>query len=162
MRAKLRSLVEKDDVSHDVLAQRLGLSRSYVSRLLNGTGAILLRQVEVFCEFFQMSPSELMAQPGDLIQVISPIESAIIGLIRQMTELERRSLLTLLERPAYGTRETTKTRLGRGMLTAKERELVDLFSRVKKDGVREGVLRTLKGAAEADETKAPVKPHTIG
>jgi hypothetical protein len=41
------------------------------------------------------------------------------------------------------------------MLSPKEQELVDLFARVKKDGVREGVIRTLRGAAEApDHLKA--------
>jgi hypothetical protein len=89
-----------------------------------------------------------------LIQPVTPIEAAFLSHIRSMTELERRSLLTILERPIYAAPDK-KARLGRAMLSPKEQELVDLFARVKKDGVREGVIRTLRGAAEApDHLKA--------
>ena len=81
---------------------------------------------------------------------------AIIGLVRQMTELERRSLLTILERPIYAAPDR-KARLGRAMLSPKEQELVDLFARVKREGVRNGVLQTLRGAVK-DEDKQPPAP----
>jgi transcriptional regulator with XRE-family HTH domain len=155
VRARLRALVDKHNVSHEILGKRLGLSRSYVSRMLNTDGgAILLEHIEGFCEFFQITPAELVAEAGSLIQPVTPIESALLTHFRQMTELERRSLLTILERPIYAAPDR-KARMGRAMLTVKEQELVDLYARVKKDGVREGVLKTLRGAAEADERPAP-------
>ena len=146
VRARLRTLVETADVSHEILAQRLGLSRSNVSRMLTQEDrAILLPHLEGFCEFFQVTAAELVAEPGAQIIPVSPIEAALLALIRQMTELERRSLLTILERPP--AIHQRKARLGRAMLTTREQELVDLFARVKKDAIREGVLKTLRGAA---------------
>jgi hypothetical protein len=39
---------------------------------------------------------------------------------------------------------------------------VDLFARVKKDGVRDGVLRVLRGAVHAEDAAGPEKPRTTG
>src|SRR5689334_13482199 len=146
-------MVQRGDVSLDTLGKYLGLSRSGVSRILNEEGyAIMLAHIETMCVFFQTTPSELVAEPGALLQRVQPIAAALLVLFRQMTELERRSLLTILERPNYTQAPHTKrSRLGRAMLTAKEQELVDLFARVKRDGVREGVLKTLRGAAQDED-----------
>lgn len=153
--ARINALVEKDDVKHDVLAPHLGVGQSAVSKILNGRNSLSLDAVEGFCEFFQVTPAELMADPDALIQPLKPIEAAIVGIVRQMTELERRSLLTLLERPVYQIAKGKRARMGRAMLTTKEQELVDLFARVKRDGVREGVLKTLRGAAQDDAPRTP-------
>jgi len=150
VRRKFRALTEQAGVSHEQLGERLGLSRSAVSRLLNENDAgVALNHIERLCEFFQISAQEAFADPGAIIQVVTPIEAAFLVHLRQMSELERRSLLTILERPIYAA-PGKKARMGRAMLTAKEQELVDLFARVKRDGVREGVLRTLRGAASDD------------
>ena len=157
VRQRFRALVDQKDVPHELIGQRLGLSRSGVTRLLNDVGGgFALHHIERLCEFFQITPSEIMAEPGALIQAVTPIEAALLAHFRQMTELERRSLLTILERPIYAAPDK-RARLGRAMLSTKEQELVDLFARVKKDGVREGVLQTLRGAAK-DEHKQPPAP----
>lgn len=158
VRARLRARVEQGDVSHDVIAKHLGVSRSYFTRLLKG-GPILLEYIERACAFFQITPSELFAEPGALIQPVTPIEAALLAHFRQMTELERRSLLTILERPIYAAPQKS-ARLGRAMLTPKEQELVDLFARVKRDGVREGILRTLRGAAKDEDAHTPGPTRT--
>ncbi len=146
VRERLAGLVEKRGVNHDVIAKRVGVSRSYLSRLLGPHGgAIMFSHIEGFCEFFQITPAELLAEPGSIIQPITPIEAAFLAHLRQMTELERRSLLTILERPIYAA-VGKKARMGRAMLSPKEQELVDLFARVKVDQVREGVLKMLRGA----------------
>lgn len=148
------------DMTHQQIADALHLDRSAISRLFaeNGSG-ITLDHVEGFSFLIQRSPAEIVAAPGATIQPVSPIESALLGIFRNMTELERRSLLTVLERPiASQERRAKKSRLGRAMLTVKEQELVDLFARVKRDGVREGVLKTLRGAAQDAVTEE--KPHT--
>lgn len=156
VRQRFKALVDQSNVPHEQLGERLGLSRSGVTRLLNDVGSgFALHHIERLCEFFQITPTEIMAEPDALIQAVQPIEAAFLTIIRRMTELERRSLLTVLERPAYGqSASAKKSRLGRAMLTVKEQELVDLFARVKRDGVREGVLKTLRGAAKDDVTEA--------
>lgn len=154
---RINVLVDQADVAHDVLAPHLGVGQSAVSKILNGRRGLSLEAIEGFCQFFQVTPAELMAEPDALIQPLKPIEAAIVGLVRQMTELERRSLLTLLERPVYQIAKGKRARMGRATLTAKEQELVDLFARVKRDGVREGVLKTLRGAAQDDATTEPTR-----
>ena len=161
VRKKFRDLVEQAEVSHETLGQYLGLSRSGVSRLLNDDeNGFALHHIERLCEYFQVTTAEVFADPGSMIHAITPIESALLTYYRDMTELERRSWLTILDRPR--TIAAKSPRLGRAMLTLKEQELVDLFARVKKDGVREGVLRTLKGAAEDARKAAPEPPDTTG
>jgi len=158
VRHRINTLVDQGDVSHVTLGDHLGLSRSAVTRLLNDKGGISLAHIEKLCAFFQITAAELMAEPDALIQPLKPIEAAIVSYLRQMSELERRSLLTLLERPAYQLAKGKRARLGRAMLSVKEQELIDLFARVKRDGVREGVLKTLRGAAQ--DSDAVAKPHT--
>ena len=161
VRQRLKQLVTAKGVSHAVLAKFLGVSRSHVTRMLNEDGAILLTHVEKSCEFFQITPAEFMIEPETLIQPIQPIEAALLALFRQMTELERRSLLTILERPVYTQApHAKKSRLGRAMLTVKEQELVDLYARVKRDGVREGILKTLRAVVREDAGQT--KPRTTG
>lgn len=152
VRQRFKILVDENGVSHEVLGDYLGLTRSGVSRLLNDEGAgFALHHIEKLCEFFQITASEAVAEPHALIQAVKPLEASLLAVFRTMTELERRSLMTVLERPiASQERRSKKARLGRATLTVKEQELVDLFARVKKDGVREGVLRTLKGAVDRD------------
>lgn len=126
-------------------------------RLTRGGPAIKLEFLDTLRTYFGgWTPAEMVAEPGSLIIPVTPIESALLTHFRQMTELERRSLLTILERPIYAAPDK-KARLGRAMLSPSEQELVDLFARVKRDGVRHGVLQTLRGAVK-DESKEPPAP----
>jgi transcriptional regulator with XRE-family HTH domain len=151
VRQRIRTLVDQKDVNHEALGKYLGLSRSAVTRLLNDGGGIALDHIERLCAFFQITPAELMAEPGAVIQPVSPLEATIIAHLRQMTELERRSLLTLLDRPTAITRPR-RAGLGRVMLTTREQELIDLYSR-SDDGAREGVLKVLRGSAAARQAQ---------
>ena len=132
---------------------------SGVRKLLNGDNRISLAHVAGFCTAFQITPCELVADPDAVLQPISPFEVAVLQIVRDMTELERRSLLTVLQRPVY-TAPAKKSRLGRAMLTVKEQELVDLYARVKRDGVREGILKTLRAVVREDAGQT--KPRTTG
>jgi len=146
VRQKFQDLTEKGDVSHETLGTHLGLSRSGVSRLLNDDdNGFALQHIERLCEFFQITPAEIMAEPGAQIVPVSPIEAALLAHVRQMTELERRSLLTLLDRHLTIT-TPRRAGLGRAALNSREQELVDLFAR-SNDGAREGVLKVLRESA---------------
>lgn len=163
IRARLREWTA--DYTHEQIAEVFHVDRSAISKLFkDGGSAITLEHLEGFGFLLQRSPAEIVSEHGAIIQAVMPIEAALLAIFRAMTELERRSLLTVLERPVSSQeRRAKKARLGRAMLTVKEQELVDLFARVKKDGVREGVLRTLKGAAEDDaKPKGPAMDRTTG
>lgn len=158
----VRARLREKTPSLKALADFLGIDSSIIQRRFKEGGTSLcLDFLDDASPFYQMSVSEMTAMQHSLWQEVKPLEAAMLSHFRQMTELERRSLLTILERPIYAA-PNKKSRIGRAMLTVKEQELVDLFGRVKRDGVREGVLRTLKGAAQDDETAAPVKDRTTG
>lgn len=159
----VRTRIRERVTNASTLARFLKENPSTVTKRLKEGGPALcldfLDQLRVF--FGGWTPAEMVAETGSSVQPITPLEAAILGIVRQMTELERRSLLTLLERPAYGqASHAKKSRLGRAMLTVKEQELVDLFSRVKKDGVRDGVLKLLRGAAQDEGRHGIEKPRT--
>jgi len=162
IRARLREWCEP--FTHEQIAETFHVDRSAISKLFKeGGSAITLEHLENFGFLLQRTPSEIVSEYGSVIQSVTQIEAALLGIFRDMSELERRSLLTVLERPIYKqASQSRKARLGRAMLTVKEQELVDLFARVKKDGVREGVLRTLRGAAQDDDRPAQAKPRTTG
>ena len=164
VRHRLRQYVSDGNVSHEVIAKYLGVSRSHFTRLLNEDGAILLSHIEKLCEFFQITASELMAEPGAVIQPLSPLEAGIVDRFRKMTELERHSWMVVLDkREAEEPRKRRRARLGRAELSEEQQLLVDLFARVKRDGVREGVLQTLRGAVKDDAPiQSHVKPRTTG
>jgi hypothetical protein len=152
VRGRLRELYERagragEKWTAEKLVPFLGMSDpSSVRKILNGDNKISLAHVEGFCRAFQITPAELMIEPGAVIQPISPLEATILAHLRQMTELERRSLLTLLDR--HVTITPRRAGLGRTMLTTREQELVDLFARAD-DGAREGILKVLRGSAAA-------------
>lgn len=158
VRARLRERTPKQKA----LADFLHLDESIVQRRLKEGGtALCLDFLDAATAFYQMSVSEMCAQPDAAWQEVKPLEAALLMTFRAMTELERRSLLTVLQRPT-DSREARKARLGRAMLTAREQELVDLFARVKRDGVREGVLKTLRGAVESERPEAHPIRRTTG
>lgn len=121
---------------------------SGVRKLLNGTNKISLAHLQAFCEAFAITPCELLAQDGAEFVYLKDAEPALIRLYREMDSHERLSLITVLSWRPPRFAEKRKAQLGRRELSTKEQELVDLFARVKKEGVREGVLRTLRGAAD--------------
>jgi len=161
VRARIRARVENASTFAEFLKED---PSTVTKRLKEGGAAICLKFLDQTREYFGgWTPAEMVAEPGSSIIPVTPLEAALLALVRQMTELERRSLLTLLERPVFTPSPTArKSRLGRAMLTVKEQELVDLYARVKRDGVREGVLKTLRGAAQGDVETAPTKGRTIG
>lgn len=158
VRARLRDWCA--DMTHQHIADHFNVDRSSITKLFAEEGsAINLEHLEGFSFLLQRTPAEIVSEYGAVIQSVTPVESALLAYFREMTELERRSWLTILGRPRVVA--SAKARLGRAMLTTKEQELVDLFARVKKDGVREGVLKVLRGAVHADHAEAQGKHHTI-
>lgn len=98
VRARLRDLVDERDIQQDTIGAFLGLSRSSVSRLLNDPDyGVMLEHIERLCEFFQITASELTAEPGALILPVSPLESDLLDRFRRMGEHERLALITVLD-----------------------------------------------------------------
>lgn len=153
----VRARLRQKTPNFSTLAEFIKSDPSTIQKRLKDNGtALRLDWLDEVSAFYQMSVSEMCALPGSAWQEVKPLEGQLLEIFRAMSELERRSLLDVLDRrPAPPTR---KPRLGHPELTLKEQELVDLFARVKRDGVREGVLRTLRGAAEHERDRET--PHT--
>lgn len=146
VRSRLRQLVTAGNVSHDLLAEHVGVSRSHITRLLNENGAILLTHIEKMCVFFQVSPSELMVEPGSQIQPLTPMEAGLLQYFRHMTEVQRMGLMAVLDRSAQQATSRRRARLGRAELTEEQQLLVDLYAR-SPEQARRGILKTLRGTA---------------
>lgn len=144
------------------LANFLKTSPSTIQKKFRESGtALCLDFLQEVSAFYQMSVSEMCALPGSTWQEVKPLEAQLLDQFRDMTELERNGLLTVLQSRQTRLTEKRSAKLGRAELSTKEQELIDLFQRVQKDGVREGVLRMLRGAAEDTATDHP-KARTTG
>lgn len=147
LRGKLRHLVERSNVQLRILGERLGLSPSGVGRILNEEGYnILIPHIEGFCEFFQISPAELFVEQDAMIQPIKPLELQLLKHFRQMTELQRHSLLAVLDRPEE-PKTRRRARPGHVELTSIQQLVVDLFVKSEADD-KEAVLKLLRGTAK--------------
>lgn len=102
--------------------------------------------------FYQMSVSEMCAMPGSLWQEVKPLEAQLLAHFRQMTELQRHSLLSVLDRSASVPEQRRRARLGRAELTEEQQLLVDLYAR-SPEQARGGILKTLRGTARLGDVE---------
>lgn len=152
VRRRFKALVDEKGVAHDTLANHLGLSRSAVTRLLNDEGAgFALQHIERLCEFFQITPAEIVAEPGSLIQAVSPIEAAILDIVRKMNELSRHSLLTVLEWPMRSS--VTLKRAGRtpDVLSSEDAMVLSLYRGMEDADAQSGIVMQMRGFVQAKQ-----------
>lgn len=130
-----------------VFAKFLKLDPSIVQRRLREGGtALCLDFLDDATSFYQMTVSEMCALPGSLWQEVKPLEAQLLGHFRQMTELQRHSLLSVLDRSASVPEQRRRARLGQAELTEEQQLLVDLYAR-SPEQARGGILKTLRGTA---------------
>jgi DNA-binding Xre family transcriptional regulator len=153
VRQRFKALVDEKGVSHEIIGNHLGLSRSAVTRLLNDEGSgFALPHIEKLCEFFQVTPSEIMAEPFSLIQAISPIEASILDIVRKMNELSRHSLLTVLEWPMRSS--ATVKRAGRtpDHLSPEDAMVLSLYRGMEDADAQSGIVMQMRGYVQAKQT----------
>lgn len=150
VRQRIKQLVEAKGVSHARLGHYLGLSRSHVTRLLNEDGAIALPHVEKLCEFFQITAAELMTDPGALIQPLSPLEAAILDVLRKMDRLRQHSLLDVLE---WQRASTLPVKRGRGrtpdVLSPEDAMVLTLYRAIEDADAQSGIVMQMRGYVRA-------------
>jgi DNA-binding Xre family transcriptional regulator len=148
VRHRFRRMVDDKDVSHDQLAKVLGLSRSGVTRLLNDEGSgFALQHVERLCEFFQVTPAEVMVEPGALIQPLVPLESAILDVVRKMDRLRQHSLLDVLEWPRASSLPSKKSRVD--ALNSEEAMVLSLYRAISDSDAQAGIVMQMRGYVQA-------------
>lgn len=147
VRRRLNDLADSRGVQHSTLAEYLGLTRSAVTRMLNDEGSgISLAHVERLCEFFQITPSELVAEPHAVIQALSPVEVAIVDVVRKMSDLTRHALLNILEWPLRD-RPVPKGKPRRlpDHLTPEEAMILSLYHAVGDADAQSGIVMQMRG-----------------
>lgn len=153
VRQRFRALVTDGGVPHDTIGKHLGLTRSAVTRLLNDEGAgFSLQHIERLCVFFQLTAAEIVSEPGARIVALNPLEGQLLDVFRRMTELQRHSLLAVLDHGPQVPSTRRRARTGRSELTEEQQLLVDLFAR-SNEQARSGILKTLRGTAKLGDVE---------
>ena len=153
VRGRLNALIDQRGMSHEAIAPHLGVSSSAVSKLLSGKNAIGLDHIDGFCVALQVSAGELIAESGALIQAVSPIEAAILDIVRKMNELSRHSLLTVLEWPQRSG--ATVQRRGRipDHLSPEDAMVLSLYRAMQDADAQSGVVMQMRGYVQAKQEK---------
>jgi DNA-binding Xre family transcriptional regulator len=158
VRQRFKALVDDKGVPHDTLGKHLGLSRSAVTRLLNDEGAgFALQHIERLCEFFQITPSEIVAEPHAAIQAVSPIETAFLDILRKMNELTRHSLLTVLEWPLRSSVTAKRTGRTPDHLSPEDAMVLSLYRAIEDADAQSGLVMQMRGYVQAKEEARSAK-----
>lgn len=126
-------------------------------RLKPGGTALRLDWLDEVSSFYQMSVSEMCALPGSAWQEVKPLEGQLLEVFRSMSELERRSLLDVLDRRPPPSHR--KPRLGHPELSEAQQLLVDLYVQCGPQ-TQEGVLKVLRGDAQKRAADRPADDTT--
>lgn len=147
----VRTRLRERTPNFTVLAQFLKTDPSTIQKKFREGGtALCLDWLESVTAFYQMSVSEMCAHPNSSWQEIKPLEAQLLAVFREMTELEKRSLLDVIDRQPR-QRVSRRQRPGHAPLTEEQQLLVDLFVR-SEPSAREGVLKILRGSARTQTT----------
>lgn len=160
VRRRVKALVDAKGVPHETIGAYLGLSRSAVTRLLNDEGSgIGLHHIERLCEFFQVTAAELFAEPGAAIQAVSPIEAAILDIVRKMNELSRHSLLTVLEWPTRSTIAVKRHGRTPDHLSSEDAMVLSLYRGMEDADAQSGIVMQMRGFVQAKQDARTGKPR---
>lgn len=139
--------------NYSTLARFLHANPSTVQkRLREGGPDLSLDWLDDVHAFYQMSVAEMCAIPGSLWQEVKPLEAQLLGHFRAMTELQRHSLLSVLDRSSSQPATRRRARLGHSELTEEQQLLVDLYAR-SPEQARGGILNTLRGTARLGDAE---------
>lgn len=98
VRLRLRDLIEAEGYTQREVGEHLQIDRTTVSRTLTEGGlAVTFDFLEGVSYLLQRMPQELIADPGSPVIVASPLEVQLVARLREMTELERQALLTVID-----------------------------------------------------------------
>lgn len=98
VRERMRTLLKDAGYTDEALGDALGLDRSQAGRLIKDeTVGITLDRVQKIAELLFMRPAELMADAGDEVQALTPLELGIVNRFRQMTSEVRFAWMLVLD-----------------------------------------------------------------
>ena len=149
----VRARLREKTPNYSTLARFLDADPSTVQkRLREGGPDLSLDWLDEVRTFYQMTVAEMVTVPGSLWQEVKPLEAQLLSLFRQMTELQRVSLLSVLDRSASVPQTRRRQRAGHAELTNEQQLVVDLYVR-SNEQARKGILATLRGTAKVGDVE---------
>lgn len=145
----VRARLREKTPNYSVLAAYLKATDPSViqKRLKEGGTNLNLAWLDEVSGFYQMSVSEMCAMVNSAWQEVKPLEAELLLLFRGMTELQRHSLLSILNRSEGQPEKRRKPRAGYKPLTEEQQLVIDLYAR-SEPKAREGVLKVLRETAK--------------
>lgn len=141
------------DLTHQKIADHFHVNRSAITKLLAEDGsAITLDHIEGFTYLLQRSASEIVSEPGSLIQALTPMEAAIMDIVRKMDELGRHSLLKVLDWPRSAT---VSKRAGRtpDHLSPEDAMVLSLYRGMEDSDAQSGIVMQMRGYVQAKQER---------
>lgn len=150
VRSRLRELTP----NFSTLARFLKTDPSTVQkRLKPGGSALCVDWLDEVSGYYQMRVAEMVSEPGAVLQSVSPLESSLLDRFRKMTEMQRMSLMAVLD--WRGDVPTTRSRKGYGHEDAM---VVALYRAVAPD-VQAAVLELMRQHPSAKAMDARRRLH---
>lgn len=152
VRGRLNDLIEDRGISHEHIAPHLGISASAVSKLLSGKNAIGLDHIDGFCAALQVSAGELIAEPGALIQALTPVEAALVDVCRKMSDVHRHYLLAVLDWQRGSSPKSTRPRRTPDHLSSEDAMVLSLYRALEDTDAQAGIVMQMRGYVQAKVT----------
>lgn len=103
-RGRIRAACAALGLSQVRVAEYLKVDKSIVSRLFSTGGtALSLDFIEEVSALVQRLPAELVSDPAATVQSVTPVEAQLLGRLREMTDVQRAALVTVIDWQRYAT-----------------------------------------------------------
>lgn len=148
VRVNIRDRAAAAKLSQKRIADYFEIDPSAVSKLLRDNGpALTLKHVEGFSFLLQITPAELMIEPGALIQPLGPLEAAILDVVRKMDRLRQHSLKDVLE---WQRASSIPSRRGRvDDLSSEDAMVLSLYRALGDSDAQAGIVMQMRGYVQA-------------
>jgi hypothetical protein len=94
----VRTRLREATPNFSLLARFLKADPSTIQkRLKTGGSALCLDWLDEVSGFYQMRVAEMVTEPGAALQSVSPLEASLLDRFRKMTEMQRMSLMAVLD-----------------------------------------------------------------
>ena len=157
VRNRLNTLIAERGISHENIAPHLQIGASAVSKLLSGKNDISVEHLDGFCAALQVSAGELVAEPGALIQALTPVEAALVDVCRKMSDVHRHYLLAVLDWQRGSTPKSKRPTRSIDHLSYEDAMVLSLYRALEDSDAQAGIVMQMRGYVQARLTDPDAK-----
>lgn len=151
----VRTRLREHTPNFSLLARFLKTDPSTIQkRLRPGGSALCLDWLDEVSGYYQMRVAEMVTEPGAALQSVSPLESSLLDRFRKMTEMQRMSLMAVLD-----WRGEIPAKRGRTAYGHEDALVVALYRAVAPD-VQAAVLQMMREHPSAKASVSRRRLHT--